>query len=466
MMRQLDEAGATHLLEHVQRLGIDVVLGDSVVRVLGGDRVSGIALRSGGALECDTIIVATGIQPNIELARAAGLHVSRGIRVNDRMQTSDPLIYAVGECAEHRDRIYGIVAPGLEQAAVAAHVLSGGDSAYSGSTLASRLKIVALPTFSIGLVTEEEVPDLARMHVHRGEGSYRKLVTRRGRLVGAITVGECPGISRLQQAVLSHKRLWPWQIVRFRTTGRLYPEQELASVVHWPAAATVCNCTGVTRGTLGAALAAGCSTVEALAASTGASAVCGSCRPLLAALAGGSPIGPERGWRWLLGASGLALPATLALALLVLIPYAATVQVPWQWDVLWRDGLWKQVSGFTLLGLSALILLLSLRKRIRRFTLGDFPAWRIVHAVLGTLTLAGLAAHTGGRLGSNLNFALIASFLGVVAVGSAAGGAVALEHRLGAAGARLRRTCTWAHILFFWPLPILLVLHVLKTYYF
>ena len=356
MMRQLDEAGAKHLLEHVQRLGLDVILGDSVVRVLGSDRVSGIALRSGATLECDTIIVATGIQPNIELARAAGLHVGRGIRVNDRMQTSDPLIYAVGECAEHRDRVYGIVAPGLEQAAVAAHVLSGGDSAYSGSTVASRLKVVALPTFSIGLVTEEEAPDLARIHVHRAGDSYRKLVTLHGRLVGAITVGECPEMSRLQQAVLSQKHLWPWQIIRFRLTGRLYPDQEVASVVHWPATATVCNCTGVTRGTLGAALAGGCNTVEALAACTGASSVCGSCRPLLAELAGSGPVAPERGWRWLLGASGVALPVVLALALLVLIPYAATVQVPWQWDVLWRDGFWKQVSGFTVLALSALIL--------------------------------------------------------------------------------------------------------------
>jgi nitrite reductase (NADH) large subunit len=206
--------------------------------------------------------------------------------------------------------------------------------------------------------------------------------------------------------------------------------------------------------------------VEALAACTGASSVCGSCRPLLAELAGAGPIAPERGSRWLLGASGVALPVVLALAFLVLIPYAASVQVPWQWDVLWRDGFWKQVSGFTVLALSVLILFLSLRKRVRRFTLGNFPAWRVAHAVLGVLTLAGLAVHTGGRLGSNMNFTLIASFLGLVAVGSAAGGIIALEHRLGAAGARLRRTWTWAHILFFWPIPLLLALHVLKTYYF
>ena len=266
--------------------------------------------------------------------------------------------------------------------------------------------------------------------------------------------------------MLSQKRLWPWQIIRFRLTGRLYPEQELASVIHWPATATVCNCTGVTRGTLGAALAGGCNTVEALAACTGASSVCGSCRPLLAELAGSGPVAPERGWRWLLGASGVALPVALALALLVLIPYAATVQVPWQWDVLWRDGFWKQVSGFTVLALSALILLLSLRKRVRRFTLGDFPAWRVVHAVLGVADARrSRGAHRRpARLESELRVDRVLPRL--VAVGSAAGGVIALEHRLGAAGARLRRTWTWAHILLFWPIPILLVLHVLKTYYF
>jgi nitrite reductase (NADH) large subunit len=77
MMRQLDEAGAQYLLEHVQRLGIGVILGDSVVRMIGAESVSGIALRSGNTLECDTIIVATGIQPNIELARTAGLIACR-----------------------------------------------------------------------------------------------------------------------------------------------------------------------------------------------------------------------------------------------------------------------------------------------------------------------------------------------------------------------------------------------------
>lgn len=88
MMRQLDESGATYLLDHVRRLGIEVILSDSVTSVIGSDRATGLKLRSGRTLECDTVIVATGIQPNIELARSAGLHVGRGIRVNDTLRTS------------------------------------------------------------------------------------------------------------------------------------------------------------------------------------------------------------------------------------------------------------------------------------------------------------------------------------------------------------------------------------------
>jgi nitrite reductase (NADH) large subunit len=469
MMRQLDESGAGYLLDHVRKLGVEVILGDSVSSVLGDSRVTGIALRSGRTLECDTIIVATGIQPNIELARKAGLHVGRGVRVDDSMRTSDPLIYAIGECAEHRDRVYGIVAPGLEQAAVVAHVLSGGSSAYGGSTVASRLKILALPTFSMGLVGEEEMPDLARVHVHRTEGSYRKLVTLHGRLVGAVAVGECPEVSRLQEAVLRRRRLWPWQSWRFRLHGRIHSEQEVTSVVHWPASTTVCNCTGVTRGALGSVLAGGCSTVEALAARTGASTVCGTCRPLLAELIGsGAPAAPAPGYRPL----GAAALATLAIALLLVllpsIPYPVTAEIEWRWDLVWRDSFWKQVSGYSVLSLAGMGLVMSLRKRWRWMErMGGFAPWRLMHVLLGLAVLGGLLVHTGGRLGSELNFLLSATFIGLALVGGIAGSAIAFEHRMSAATARrLRSRWSSLHIALAWPLPVLLAFHVLKTYYF
>lgn len=469
MMRQLDEGGAQHLLGHVCSLGIDVVLNDSLTAVLGSARVSGIRLRSGRTIECDTLIVATGIRPNIELARAAGLHVNRGIRVNDRMQTSDPSIYAVGECAEHRSRLYGLVAPGLEQAAVAAHVIAGTDAAYAGSAAATRLKVVSLPTFSVGAVTEEETPDLARIRVHRGKDTYRKLVTLRGRLIGALAVGECPEISRLQEAVVHNRRLMAWQAWRFMREGRLWPEEELTSVTQWPAATTVCNCTGVTRGALGEAIAHGCSTIEALAARTSASTVCGSCRPLLGELLqGGAKPEPSRGY----GTLGAGALVTFVLAALLLavpsIPYPDSAELAWRWDTLWRENFWKQVSGYTILSLAALGLLMSLRKRSALMQhIGAFTSWRIAHVLLGLAALVGLLVHTGGRLGSELNFLLSLSFLSLALLGAVAGSVISLDHRMSASKAqRLRVKYAWFHVALGWPLPVLLGFHVLKTYYF
>jgi nitrite reductase (NADH) large subunit len=470
MMRQLDEDAAGLMLEHVRELGIEVILSDSISAVEGDMRVSGITLRSGRTLPCDTVIVAAGIQPNVELALAAGLHINRGIRVDDFMRTSDPSIYAIGECAEHRGLVYGIVAPGFEQAAVAAHLISGGDAVYSGSSVASRLKIVALPTFSMGLVTEEEVPDIARSHVHRDGKTYRKIVSRRGKLIGALAVGECPELSRLQEAVLRGRRMWPWQAWRFRLTGRLYPVEELASVCQWPASTTVCNCTGVTRGALGSVIAEGARTVEELAARTGASTVCGSCRPLLAELVGGG-LGertPARGFQPLAIGAGMTVLVAALLLGAPSIPYPETAELAWRWDAIWRETFWKQVSGFTVLGLAAIGLVMSLRKRARRMErLGAFTSWRLVHVLLGVATLAVLAVHTGGRLGAQLNLVLSTIFIALALVGGIAGAVIALEHRLAPATVRrLRTNWTWLHILLVWPVPALLVFHVLKTYYF
>jgi nitrite reductase (NADH) large subunit len=297
-------------------------------------------------------------------------------------------------------------------------------------------------------------------------GKYAKAVVERGRLIGAIRVGDFAEAGRLQEAVARARRVMPWQAWRFSRQGSLWPEANLGGVADWPDGVTVCSCTGVTRGALGRALASGCATPQALAAATGASTVCGSCRPLLAELAGVTlEKAPEKGGRPL-AVAGVGSIVLLSVLVLLSVPYAPSVQVPWSWDVLWRESFWKQASGYAVLGLTVLALLLSLRKRIRKLALGEFAHWRVVHAVVAALTLAGLAVHTGGRLGANLNLVLMLAFLAVVALGAGAGGVVAMEHRLGSRGARLRRAWTWVHLLAFWPVPVLLGMHVLKSYYF
>jgi nitrite reductase (NADH) large subunit len=461
MPRELDEEAAARLRAHVERLGIQVVTGDGVRRALGDERVQAVQLRSGRSIECDTVVVASGIRPNIDLALRSGLAVGRGIRVDDAMRTNDPDVFAVGECAEHRGVVYGLVAPGLEQAAVAASQIAGVEANYRGSVSATRLKVLDLPVFSIGRVREGDKLDLARMRTHRSSKAYGKLVTERGRLIGAVVVGELSDLGRVQEAVTRSRRVLPWQAWRFARSGSLWPKTQ-GGVADWPDAVAVCNCTGVTRGQLRLALAGGCATAEALAQKTGASTVCGSCRPLLAELAGSSAQAPPVGGsRTLLVAGAAALLLTL-LACALAVPYSETVTQTW--DVIWRESAWKQASGFTVLGLSVIALLLSLRKRL--FSFGDFALWRVAHAVVAALALAGLAAHTGGRFGANLDLFLMSSFLGVIALGAVAGGVVALEHRLGARAVPLRRAWTWAHLIVFWPVPVLLCAHVLKSYYF
>lgn len=469
MASQLDEEAGERLRERILGLGIQVRLQDGIGEVLGGTRIEGLRLRSGRILPCDTLMIATGVRPNIRLAQSAGIAVGRGIRVDDRMRTSDPYIHAVGECAEHRGQVYGLVAPGLEQAAVVAHALLGGHSQYRGSLAATKLKIASIPVFSMGRTGLDEAPGQVRMEIHQdlSGAHYRKLILHNGRLVGAMAIGEWPELGRVQECIGHARRLWPWQRARFRNSGRLWPQAEAEQVAHWPAGATVCNCTGVTRGVLSQALAQGCTSLDRLARCTGASTVCGSCKPLLAELLGGQAPQPEPGHRTLLGAAAFAALLALACLLLPAIPYNDSVQAGLRWDRLWRDGLYKQVSGFVLLGGALSISAIGLRKRIGSFTLGGYPGWRNWHVLAGSLLVVVLITHTGLRLGHELNLLLMLAFVGLLLAGALASGVIGLQHALPQRLARRARNLSlWTHILLLWPLPALLGFHVLKTYWF
>ncbi len=469
MAQQLDDEAGDLLNEHLLSQGIRVVLGDSVKKVLGDDSIRGVELRSGRTIDCDTMVIATGIHPNLELARDAGISVGRGIRVNDQMQTSDQHVFAIGECAEHRDKIYGLVAPGLEQAGVAAHHISGSTSFYAGSQAATRLKVVGVSVFSAGRCGERDaISQLQHLRWRSYDSScYRKLLLRRNRLVGVIAYGEWGEISRIQEVVQCERYIWPWQQRRFSATGNLWAPHDAASVKEWPAGSVVCQCSHVTRGTLSKAVAAGHCTVEALCEQTGASSVCGSCKPLLADLVDQRVVEPETGSQTLVWTGLLSLLAALVMLAAPGIPFAETVQTEIRWDDLWRNGLIKQISGFSLLGLGLLISLISVRKRFRHVNFGNFSHWRLVHVLLGILVAGMLVAHTGLRLGHQLNFYLMLSFVGLLLAGGVASGVIGLQHRLprGLAG-RTREISMWTHILLIWPLPALLGFHVLKGYWF
>jgi nitrite reductase (NADH) large subunit len=476
MPRQLDSAAAGLLAEQLRKSGLVTRTGSSIAGIVGTDRVEAIELSGGERVPCDTVIICTGVRANMELARDVGLAVGRGIRVSERLLTSDPDIYAIGECAEFNGVTAGLVGPGFEQAVVAAGDIAGTMGRYAGSVPSTKLKVGGIDVFSMGDVEQiEQRSDITPIGFRDdANGIYRVLVFSGARLVGALGIGDWPEVTNLQEAIRSKALVLPWHRLRFRSTGRLWPEQDQASVHNWPRQATVCNCTGATRGQISDAIALGAATVEDVQRDTGASTVCGSCQVHVTALLGGPPVrNPLRWWRPVAAASTAAALGALLTLVLPVWPLARSIANIGLADKLWLDGTWKQVSGFTLLALSVMAALLSFRKRwlpaaiVRR--IGEFGAWRLVHILIGTTALLVLFAHTGFRLGHNLNFWLMSCFLASSVSGATIGLTSALEHRISsspATAARLRSLALWLHVLALWPLPLLLGFHILSVYYY
>ncbi len=188
MERQLDPGGASHLAKRLASQGVELALSASSLSIIGGDYAHGVQLADGRVLEAELVVMAVGIRPSSELAATGGLEIIRGVVVDDAMRTSDPDIYAVGECCEHRGVVCGLVAPALAQAEVAAAGLLGRQAVYVAAEDSTALKVAGAAIWSAG----EPVADDADSLVLNDEdlGHYRHLLLRNGRLVGAVLFGE------------------------------------------------------------------------------------------------------------------------------------------------------------------------------------------------------------------------------------------------------------------------------------
>lgn len=478
MPRQLNAEAADLLREEVESLGVSVHLLRRASRLERNGAKVVVHFARHDPLSVDMVVISAGIRPRDELARDAGLEVGErgGVAVSGALQTSDPRVWAVGECASVDNELFGLVGPCYEMAEALADNLAAMtqgnpmSARFHGGASASRLKLMGVDVSTLGKPIGEAAA--ASVLVRRGDGYCRTLMVERGRVVGAIGVGDWPERERLSGLIASNRRVSQRQLRRFQRTGAVWSASEGASVMEWPAAATVCSCLGVTRGDLTDALQAGAGTPEQLAESTGASTVCGSCRNLLCALCDQPEVAMgAKGRGALLGASVFAALVTPVLMAYRPSRFADTVQSAWRRvDFLWQDDVAKQVTGYTLLAISLLALLLSLRKRLTRFRLGDFNLWRGVHGVLGAGTLVGFVVHTGMSLGHNFTFALGSAFLLLNLLGAATGVAASMESRLtgrwGRALRAWRPRLTRAHIWLFWPLPALVVFHIISVYYY
>jgi nitrite reductase (NADH) large subunit len=285
MNSQLDEIGGEMLARQIERSGIFTRLGRTVEAIYGEERVGGVVLDDGTTLPADLVVLACGVRPRVDTARASGLPVNKGILVNDTLATEVPGVYAFGECAEHRGKTYGIVAPVWEQAAVLADVLSGQNpqDRYRGSKLYTRLKVAGVDVAAMGTLEPELETDQVVQIVEERRDSYRKLIIRDERLVGAMLVGNTAATATL---------------VQLFDRGDKVPEDPLELLCQLRSAVPaseriVCNCHKVSEGVLREAIAAGADSTPALGEATRAGTGCGSCKGELAQLIASQPKKPN-----------------------------------------------------------------------------------------------------------------------------------------------------------------------------
>ena len=285
MERQLDESAGFLLTEAMRERGVETVLGAQSEEILGeGGRVAGLKLKDGRVLPCSLLVMAVGIRPNAALARAAGLAVNRGVVVDDRMRTSDPAIFAVGECAEHRGQCYGLVAPIWEMCRALADALTDGEGAYEGSVLSTRLKVSGVDVFSAGRFSGGEgCEDIVFRDA--GRGVYKRVVLEGGKVAGAVLFGDAADGGWYFELMRSGR-----QVADIRETlifgqaiteglSGLDPSSAVAAMAD---TAEVCGCNGVCKGQITTAVTAqGLTTLDDVRAVTKASASCGSCTPLV-----------------------------------------------------------------------------------------------------------------------------------------------------------------------------------------
>ncbi|OYX33778.1 MAG: nitrite reductase large subunit [Caulobacterales bacterium 32-69-10] len=285
MERQLDESAGFLLTEAMRERGVETVLGAHSEEIVGVDgKVAGLRLKDGRTLPCDLLVMAVGIRPNAALARAAGLDVGRGVQVDDAMRSSDPAIYAVGECAEHRGQCYGLVAPIWEMCRALADDLTDGAGAYEGSVLSTRLKVSGVDVFSAGRFSGGEgCEDIVFRDA--GRGVYKRVVLEGGKVAGAVLFGDAADgawyfdLMRSGRDVAEIRETLIFGQAITEGLAGLDPSSAVAAMAD---TAEVCGCNGVCKGAITSAVTGqGLKTLDDVRAVTKASNSCGSCTPLV-----------------------------------------------------------------------------------------------------------------------------------------------------------------------------------------
>ncbi|HXQ21296.1 MAG TPA: nitrite reductase large subunit NirB [Candidatus Acidoferrales bacterium] len=281
MIAQLDADAAAVLKATMEQMGVTVLLEKITTHILGQPRVTGLQFKDGSTLDADMVVISAGIRPITDIALNSGLTVERGIVCDDQLHTSDPDVFAVGECVQHRGVIYGLVEPIWEQAKTIADVISGvrPAAAYCGSKLATKLKVMGVELASMGDVRSTQPEDEVVVYREPSRGVYKKLVVRGNTLVGAILLGEADTAGVLTQMFMLGTPVPQRRADLLFGTSSGAP---ILSVLDLPDHAQICNCNGVSKGQIKEAIQlAKCRSVSKVGACTKAGLGCGSCKPLI-----------------------------------------------------------------------------------------------------------------------------------------------------------------------------------------
>ncbi|MCQ0034234.1 nitrite reductase large subunit [Burkholderia glumae] len=285
MAVQVDDGGGSMLRGRIEALGVQVHTGKNTLEIGDGETATHrMHFADGTHLEADMIVFSAGIRPRDQLARDCGLEIGPrgGIVIDDRCRTGDAAVYAIGECAAWRGQTFGLVAPGYEMARVVAQQLAGGEAAFGGADLSTKLKLMGVDVASIGDAHGTTPGCRVVQYVDQRREVYKKLVVSEcgKRLLGAVLVGDAAEYGTLLQMRLNGIELppEPEMLILPQADGAAKPGIGVEAL---PAAAQICSCNNVSKAQICEAVAGGATSIGALKTCTGAGTSCGGCVPLV-----------------------------------------------------------------------------------------------------------------------------------------------------------------------------------------
>jgi nitrite reductase (NADH) large subunit len=285
MPRQIDDAGSGILKNKLELLGLKIHTSKNTSEILGGESITGMQFTDDTSIEVDMLVISAGIKPRDELGKLCGLETGDrgGIVVNDHLQTVDPFIFAIGECALHQGMFYGLVAPGYEMADVVATNLTGGNKEFKGYDMSTKLKLIGIDVASFGdpFVHGENIRTVVFEDTMKG--IYKRInISADGKeLLGGILVGDAAQYNMLLQTC-KNKVVLPPDPEEVIMGSRGGEAEAGAGVQGLPDEAMICSCESVTKGDICNAVSAqGCETMDAIKKCTKAGTGCGGCVPMV-----------------------------------------------------------------------------------------------------------------------------------------------------------------------------------------